>query len=85
MLHLEPAHHSLAKILQAGSSACAVAGGVMLASNTSVSSYGFFFLALSSSQMLISSVFMRNTSMMIYAGSLFVFVDCLGIYRWVLK
>jgi hypothetical protein len=85
MLHLEPAHNSLAKILQASSSACAVAGGVMLASHTDVSSYGFFFLALSSSQMLISSVLMRNTSMMIYAGSLFVFVDCLGIYRWVLK
>jgi hypothetical protein len=85
MLSLQPAENSLAKILQATSSAFAVAGGIMLASNTNVSSYGFFFLALSSSQMLLSSVLTRNTSMMIYAGSLFVFVDCLGIYRWVLK
>ncbi|WP_404786542.1 hypothetical protein [Altericista sp. CCNU0014] len=85
MLSLEPAHNASSKILQASSSACAVAGGIMLASNTDISSYGFFFLALSSSQMLLSSVLTRNTSMTIYAGSLFVFVDCLGIYRWVLK
>jgi hypothetical protein len=85
MLNIEPAQSSLAKILQASSSACAVTGGIMLASNTNISSYGFFFLALSSGQMLLSSVLMRNTSMMIYAGSLFVFVDCFGIYRWVLK
>ncbi len=85
MLNIEPAHNSLSKILQASSSACAVTGGVILASNTNVSSYGFFFLALSSSQMLLSSVLTRNTSMIIYAGSLFIFVDCLGIYRWILK
>ena len=85
MLSAEPARNSLSKILQASSSACAVAGGVMLASNTNVSGYGFLFLALSSSQMLLSSILLRNTSMIIYAGSLFMFVDCLGIYRWVLK
>lgn len=85
MLNIEPAQNSLAKILQASSSAFAVTGGIILASNTNVSSYGFFFLALSSGQMLLSSVLARNTSLTIYAGSLFVFVDCFGIYRWVLK
>jgi hypothetical protein len=85
MLKMELADRSFIKNLQASSSVCAVAGGVILASNTNVSSYGFLFLALSSSQMLVSAFLQNNTSIMIYAGSLFVFVDCLGIYRWVLK
>ena len=85
MLNTELINRSFAKKLQASSSVCAVAGGIILASNTDVSSYGFFFLALSSSQMLVSAFLQQNTSIMIYAGSLFIFVDCLGIYRWVLK
>jgi hypothetical protein len=85
MLNTELTNRSFAKKLQASSSVCAVAGGIILASNTDVSSYGFFFLALSSSQMLVSAFLQQNTSIMIYAGSLFIFVDCLGIYRWVLK
>jgi hypothetical protein len=76
---------SIAKFLQYSSSACAIAGGVMLASNSEVSGYGFIFLALSSSQMLVASIRRKNTSMIVYASSLFVFVDCLGIYRWILK
>jgi hypothetical protein len=35
--------------------------------------------------MLISSTMGRRKSMMIYAGSVFCFVDCLGIYRWLLQ
>lgn len=85
MLNRELTNRSFAKNLQTSSSICAVAGGIILASNTNVSSYGFFFLALSSSQMLVSAFFQHNTSIMIYAGSLFIFVDCLGIYRWILK
>jgi hypothetical protein len=85
MLKMESAQRSLSKTLQISSSVCAVAGGVILASHVNISSYGFIFLALSSSQMLLSAILMRDTSIMIYAGSLFVFVDCLGIYRWVLK
>jgi hypothetical protein len=74
----------LAKTLQLTSSACAIAGGVMLAANlTNVSKYGFIFLALSSSQMLISSLLVKDIRMIIYSGSLFLFVDCLGIYRWI--
>jgi hypothetical protein len=85
MLKTESVDRSFAKILQTSSSVCAIAGGIMLASNTNVSSYGFLFLALSSSQLLFSAFLQQNTSIMIYAGSLFVFVDCLGIYRWILK
>jgi hypothetical protein len=72
-------------LLQLSSSAFAVAGGVILASNTSVSGYGFILLALSSGQLLASNLLTKNTSMIIYAGSLFLFVDCLGIMRWVVK
>jgi hypothetical protein len=86
-IHTEviPKKDSIAKFLQWSSSACAIAGGVMLASNSTVSGYGFIFLALSSSQMLVASIRTQNTSMIVYAGSVFLFVDCLGIYRWLLK
>jgi hypothetical protein len=77
--------NSLVKKIQLSSSACAVAGGVMLASNTGVSGYGFIFLALSSSQLLVSSILTKNQSLMIYSGSLFLFVDCLGMLRWLVK
>jgi hypothetical protein len=76
---------SLVKFLHYSSSACAVAGGTILASNTEVSGYGFILLALSSSQMLTSSILVQNRRLIIYSASLFIFVDCLGIYRWVLS
>jgi hypothetical protein len=71
--------------MKLSSSAFAILGGVMLASNTNVSSYGFIFLAISSCLMLIANILLGNRSMIIYAGSLFLFVDCLGIYRWLIK
>jgi uncharacterized membrane protein len=77
--------NKLTRNLQLFSSALAITGGVMLASNTSVSSYGFIFLAFSSGSMLITNTLLNNKSMIIYAASLFVFVDCLGIYRWIIK
>jgi hypothetical protein len=76
---------SIARFLQWTSSICAIAGGVILASNTGISGYGFIFLALSSGQMLIASIRTRNTPMIVYASSLFIFVDSFGIYRWILK
>jgi hypothetical protein len=57
----------------------------MLASKTNVSSYGFIFLAFSSSSMLLANTLLNNKSMIIYAASLFIFVDCLGIYCWLIK
>jgi hypothetical protein len=74
------------KTLQLTSSACAIAGGIILAANIpAISKYGFIFLALSSSQMLIASLMTRDVPMIIYSGSLFCFVDCLGIFRWILR
>jgi hypothetical protein len=75
----------LVKFLQFSSSACAIVGGTLLAANTEVSRYGFILLALSSSQMLASSIIVGNKSLIVYSGSIFIFVDCLGIYRWVLR
>ena len=75
----------MTKILQLTSSACAVTGGIMLAANIPTSKYGFIFLALSSSQMLIASIRRKDKIMILYSGSLFVFVDCLGIYRWIVQ
>jgi hypothetical protein len=75
----------LAKTLKLTSSACAIVGGTMLAANIpAISKYGFVFLALSSSQMLIASLRTKDMPMIIYSGSLFCFVDCLGIFRWIL-
>ncbi len=86
MQNLSTPEDKLAKILKLTSSACAVAGGIMLAANLpDISKYGFVFLALSSSQMLAASLRTRDTSMMLYSGSLFFFVDCLGMYRWIIQ
>jgi hypothetical protein len=86
MQNLSASEDRLAKTLQLTSSACAVTGGVMLAANLpEISKYGFIFLALSSSQMLVASLRTKDTPMIIYSGSLFFFVDSLGIYRWIIK
>lgn len=70
--------------LKLSSSLCALLGGVLLASKLEFSRYGFIFLAMSSSQLLSVSIWERDTSMMIYAGSVFLFVDCFGVYRWLI-
>jgi hypothetical protein len=63
----------------------AVIGGVLLASKTTISGYGFIFLALSSSHMLVASCLTGDKSMICYSGAIFLFVDCLGVYRWLLS
>ena len=70
--------------LKWSSSAFALAGGVLLASNTELSKYGFIFLAFSSGQMLLASLQIQDISMVVYSASLFIFVDLMGIYRWLL-
>ncbi|MDJ0746779.1 MAG: hypothetical protein QNJ32_25950 [Xenococcaceae cyanobacterium MO_167.B27] len=75
----------LSKTLRYSSISCALLGGILLASKLSFSGYGFIFLALSSSQLLMASIQEKDTSTMIYAGSVFIFVDCFGVYRWILN
>jgi hypothetical protein len=76
---------SFGHFLKLSSSSCALTGGILLASNTPSSGYGFIFLALSSGQLLLASLQERDRTMILYAASLFIFVDCLGVYRWVLS
>ena len=77
--------YSSTQFLKISSSFCAVCGGVILAAKLSISSYGFLFLALSSSQLFIASIKTRDYLMIVYSGSIFLFVDCLGVYRWLLS
>lgn len=70
--------------LRLSSSFFAVLGGTLLASHTDISGFGFIFLAMSSSQMLVSSCFAKDLNMILYSGSVFFFVDSFGIYRWLL-
>ncbi len=74
----------LVKCLKWSSSIFAVAGGVLLAAKVALSGYGFIFFALSSSQMLVASMLVNDQSMIVYSASIFLFVDCLGVYRWLL-
>jgi hypothetical protein len=61
-----------------------MAGGILLASNTYLSGYGFIGLAMSSFQLLIASLWLKDKIMIVYSGALFVFVDCLGVFRWLI-
>lgn len=79
-----PQKERLAKILKWSSSACAIAGGILLASNTSMSGFGFLGLAASSFQMLLASLLLADKTMIVYSGALFIFVDCLGVFRWLI-
>ena len=74
-----------AKFLKNSSSLFAVIGGFILAMKFSISSYGFIFLACSSFQLFLSSCIEKDKSLIIYSASLFICVDSLGIYRWLLK
>ena len=67
------------------SSIFAFSGGIILASKTDISGYGFIFLAISSSLMLAASWLVKDKSMIVYSTSLFFGVDLLGVYRWILN
>ena len=78
------ANRKLIKFLKYSSSTCAIMGGSLLAANIQISPYGFILLAMSSSQMLLASILAVDKTMIFYSASLFIFVDCLGIYRWLI-
>lgn len=71
--------------LKFSSSVFALVGGTLLALKINISEFGFLFLAFSSSQMLVASIVERDRLMILYSASLFLFVDCLGVYRWILS
>lgn len=63
---------------------CAPLGGILLAANIKFSSYGFVPLALSSFTMFSASILEKDRFSTLYSGSLFIAVDLLGIYRWII-
>lgn len=67
------------------SSILALLGGILLANNLDISKYGFIFLAISSGSLIISSYLEPDKILCLYSSSIFIFVDCLGIYNWVIK
>lgn len=75
----------LLKTLKISASICAIGGGVMLASNSNLSPYGFLPLAAGSFQWLFASILERKWTLAFNFGSIFFFVDLLGIYRWLLN
>ena len=75
----------IASALKFSSIFFALLGGILVASNLPISGYGFIILALSSSQLLIASIHDKDTTTVLYAASVFIFVDCLGVYRWILN
>lgn len=79
-----PSKYKLAHLLKISSSCFAIVGGILLALKLNISGYGFLFLAASSFQMLLSNILLKDKSMIFYAASLFICVDCLGIYKWLL-
>ncbi|MFM2429752.1 MAG: hypothetical protein RLZZ511_965 [Cyanobacteriota bacterium] len=70
------------QFLKWSSCVCTITGGVALASNTAISPYGFLMLAMGSSQMVGATFLMRDRGLFAYSLGVFLFVDCLGIYRW---
>ncbi len=58
-------------------------GGLMVASNTAVTRYGFLVWFLSSPQLALANYLDRNLSGFVYAITLFLFVDLLGVCRWI--
>ena len=69
-------------VLKVSSSIFAFCGGLLLALNTSMSGYGFIFLACSSSQLLLASIIGADKIMIGYSAIIFAFVDVLGVYCW---
>ncbi|PZD70569.1 hypothetical protein C1752_10576 [Acaryochloris thomasi RCC1774] len=75
----------LLRRLKFSSSLFVVIGGILLASNIASSKYGFLLLAMSSSQLVLASFLDKDKSLLVYSLSLFLCVDCLGVYRWILN
>lgn len=58
----------LAMLLKWSSSLCAMLGGILVASNTSISGFGFIGLAASSFQMLLANLLLKDKTMVVSAS-----------------
>lgn len=77
--------YNLGEIFKWASSMLGILGGFLLALNLKVSPYGFLILATSSFSMLVSSCINKDKGLIFYSLSIFLFVDLLGIYRWIIN
>lgn len=75
----------ISETLKISSSLCALIGGILIALKIRKSKYSFIFLALSSSQLLLASIMVRDLTLILYSVSVFLFVDVLGNYRWLIS
>lgn len=82
---MKPQKKNLGEIFKWVSSLFGILGGFMLAVNLEFSPYGFIFLAGSSFSMLISSCINRDKGLIFYSLSIFLGVDLVGIYRWIIQ
>lgn len=64
---------------------CLVLGGLLVASNTSISKYGFLFLASSSSSMALASFLSAEQWNGRFFVLTFLIVDCFGIFNWLIR
>ena len=77
--------HALVSFFKKSSILFTIAGGILLALNIDISRYGFLLLAGGSSQLILASLLCGDRSLIAYSLSLFLCVDCLGVWRWVLN
>lgn len=84
-LNMKPRKNNLGETFKWLSSLLGILGGFILALNLKVSPYGFLILATSSFSMLISSYINQDKGLIFYSLSIFLFVDLLGIYRWIIN
>lgn len=75
--------HFISKLLKFSSLFCLMTGGIMVASKSKVTSYGFIFLALSSSQATIASYLLSDRWNFFIFGTTFLIVDLFGVLRWI--
>lgn len=67
------------------STVCLVLGGLLVASNTSVSGFGFLFLASSSSSMALACFLAAEKWNGLFFLLTFSIVDCFGIFNWLIR
>lgn len=64
---------------------CLIVGGLLVASNTSISKFGFLFLASSSSSMALACFLAAEQWNGRFFVLTFLVVDCFGIFNWLIR
>lgn len=75
----------LVSVIKWTGTTAAIIGGTMLASKTTLTPYGFIFLAVSSSLWLVTGFLTKDRPLIVLNLFLFIMVDVHGIYRWIIS